>query len=136
MRFFCTLFDSAYLSRGLAMYESLLAHCTDFTLWILPFDQHSREYLAAARLPNVRLVDLDEFEDDELRTAKTNRSRIEYYWTCTPSLIRYCLRRFDLELCTYLDADIYFFADPGALLDQMNGYSVMITPHRYTPRYD
>jgi len=77
MRYFYTLFDSAYLSRGLAMYESLVAHCSDFTLWILAFDQRSREYLAVARLPNVRLVDLNNFEDEELRAAKGNRSRVE-----------------------------------------------------------
>ena len=136
MYHFCTLFDSAYMSRGLALYESLVANCGEFLLFILPFDERSRVYLDAARLPNVQVIDVQDFEDAELRAAKSSRSRVEYYWTCTPSLIRYCLQRFELELCTYLDADTYFFADPGALLAQLGDESVMITPHRYTPRYD
>ncbi len=35
---FCTLFDSRYMSRGMAMYESLKKHCNNFHLYIFAFD--------------------------------------------------------------------------------------------------
>jgi hypothetical protein len=35
-----------------------------------------------------------------------------------------------------LDADLYFFSDPSVLIDEMEDNSVLITEHRYTPKYD
>ena len=63
---FCTLFDSAYLSRGLAMYESLSAHCFDFVLYIITFDDQSQNILSMLNLKNVVLIPYSIFEDKEL----------------------------------------------------------------------
>jgi hypothetical protein len=70
--------------------------------------------------------------------VKPSRSVGEYCWTCTPHIVRDAIQRFDLPAVTYLDADLYFFASPELLLDEWNaaGASVLITEHRYTPRYD
>jgi hypothetical protein len=35
-----------------------------------------------------------------------------------------------------LDSDLYFFSSPQSLLDEMGNDSVLITPHRYTRKYD
>ena len=64
----------------------------------------------------MRLISLEEFEtgDDRLYEAKQNRSKVEYYWTCTSSLLLYVLRRRpEITLLTYLDSDL-FFSQPGA----------------------
>ena len=42
---FCTLFDSFYLSRGLALYESIKEHTEDFHLYIFAFDDITYEIL-------------------------------------------------------------------------------------------
>ncbi len=82
------------------------------------------------------VISLKEFEDDELKEVKKTRSRREYCWTYTPSLIKYCLEKYNLPLITYLDADIYFYDNPKVLIEEMGDYSVMISPHNYTPIYD
>jgi hypothetical protein len=133
---FCTLFDSGYLYRGLAMYESLCKYCEDFHLYIFPFDDISRDKLMAMDLPKATIIPLNAFESEELLHIKQTRSRYEYYWTCTPSTILYCLKHYGLTDCTYVDADVYFFASPLVLLEEIGGDSVLITGHRYTPRYD
>lgn len=132
---FCTLFDSNYLSRGLALYESLKRHCEAFHLYIFPFDEDCLNLLQQLQLPNVTLVPLSEFEDPELLDVKRQRSRAEYCWTCTASTVLYILDKYQEEMCTYLDADTYFFASPGILLDELKTNSVIITEHRFSPEH-
>ena len=133
---FCTLFDSNYLTRGLAMYESLRDHSNDFHLFIFAFDDRSYELLNKLNLESVTVVSLFEFEDEELLNLKKDRTSGEYCWTCTPSVIKYCIEKYGLESCTYLDADLYFFSNPSILIDEMKDKSVLITKHNYTPEYD
>ena len=133
---FCTLFDHRFLPRGLALYESLRRHCGDFHLYIFAFDHKCIRALRELKLENSTAISLREFEDDELLAAKATRSRAEYLWTCTPSVIRYAITRFGLEACTYLDADLYFFGSPSVLLDELGDGSVLITEHHYTKCYD
>ena len=42
---YCTLFDSNYLTRGLAMYESLKKYSSNFHLFIFAFDSKSYDLL-------------------------------------------------------------------------------------------
>lgn len=133
---FCTLFNANYLSRGLAVYESLLAVCPDFHLYVFAFDDKTYDYLKKLNAEKLTPVSLKEFEDEELLRIKPTRSAAEYCWTCTPSTILYALKKYGLENCTYIDADMYFYSDPAVLINEMKGKSVMITEHRYTPAYD
>jgi hypothetical protein len=136
MYHFCTLFDSHYLSRGIALYESLLHCCKDFHLYIFAFDGKCTEILNELNLKKATIISLQEFEDKELLALKPGRSTMEYCWTCTPSIILYSLDKFNLDMCTYIDADIYFWKSPEALFDELGNKSIVITEHRYTKRYD
>jgi hypothetical protein len=136
---FCTYFDCNYLARGLVLYRSLAQHCQHpFTLWILCFDATTYQTLDSLSLPGVRLIALEQFEagDLALQVAKANRSQVEYFWTCTPSLPLYILNNHpEVQLITYLDADLCFYADPGPIFTEMEGYSILIIDHRYPPEY-
>jgi hypothetical protein len=136
MNSFCTLFDSGYLSRGLLLHKSLMKHSSNSFLYIFAFDDLSFEELIKMNLANTKIISLQEFEDEELLRIKPSRTRGEYCWTCSSSVIKYCLETFNLSRCTYLDADLYFFSDPAVLLEEMKDKSVLITEHRYTPEYD
>lgn len=134
--YFCTLFDSNYLSRGLTMYESLSQCCPAFHLYVFAFDDKAAEILQKLSLPEMTVISLQEFEDPELLGVKPGRSRAEYCWTCSSSTILYCIKKFNLSHCTYIDADLYFYNDPSVLVDEMGDHSVLITEHRYSPQYE
>jgi len=133
---YCTLFDSFYLSRGLVLYESLKATTPNFKLYIFAFDTQADKVLRELRLPEVVVVSQAEFETPQLLKIKSERSRGEYCWTTTPVIIEYCINTYLLTHCTYLDADLFFFSNANQLVDLLGDKSVMITDHRYTPRYD
>ncbi|HYJ38762.1 MAG TPA: hypothetical protein VEV87_09100 [Chitinophagaceae bacterium] len=133
---FCTLFDSNYLTRGVALYESLERVCPSFHLYVVTFDDRSYDYLVKAKPPHLTPISLSQFEDKELLQVKASRSAAEYCWTCTPSVILYCLDSFGLDSCTYIDADMIFYSNPKVLLDEMAGNSILLTEHRYTKEYD
>lgn len=132
---YCTLFDSNYLTRGLAMYQSLKRYSDNFHLYIFAFDLRSYQFLKKLNLISVTIISLDEFEDKELLKAKKDRTIEEYCWTCTPSVIKYCIENFNLSSCTYLDADIYFFSNPDVLINEMGNKSILITEHRFSSQY-
>lgn len=134
--YFCTYFDSNYLPRGLALFRSLQAHCPDFTLWVLCLDETAYTLLSRLALPGVEIIALADFEqdDNELLQAKTGRSLIEYYFTITPSLPLYVFNRWpEVEQLTYLDADLFFFASPQPLFDEIGDASVSLISHRFPP---
>ena len=136
LRVFCTLFDSNYLSRGLAMYQSLARHAGPFLLYVFAFDDATLAALRGLALENVVVVPLAEFEDAELLRVKPSRSRAEYCWTCTPSTLLWVLEKRGHAVCTYLDADTYFFSSPDPLLAELGANDVIITEHRYSPQHD
>ncbi|MBU1013191.1 MAG: glycosyl transferase [Bacteroidetes bacterium] len=133
---YCTLFDRNYLTRGLAMYESLKKHSANFHLYIFAFDDQSYSLLKKLNLESITVISLNEFEDEELLKVKSDRTAAEYCWTSTSSIIKYAIETYKLNCCTYLDADLYFFSDPSVLIEEMGEKSVLITDHRYTKKYD
>lgn len=134
--FFCTLFDSNYLSRGLAMYNSLVKNCKDFQLYIFAFDTFTFNFFLKNNFDHITVISLQDFEDEKLLEIKSTRSKAEYCWTCTPSTIKYVIEKYNVPHCTYLDSDLFFYSSPYPLIEEMCDASVSIIPHRYTPKYD
>lgn len=133
-RHYCTYFDHRYLPIGLALHESLLRVGKEFTLWVLAMDREAAEFLEASALPGVRVVGLETLEafDTELEAAKKTRSRIEYYFTCSPCFPRYLITTHGLDMITYVDSDLFFFSSPETLFDELGDASVAIVPHRFS----
>lgn len=132
MMHFCTLFDSNYLNRGLALYESLCNVCDEFKLYVVTFDDIAYNKLSELNLLSLIAVRLEDFETPELLAVKPTRTRAEYCWTCGPSVIYHFIEKYQLESCTYLDADLMFYRTPQILFDEIGDNSVAITDH-YAP---
>lgn len=135
MYYYCTLFDSNYLYKGLALYKSLLSVCDNFHLYILACDENCEVVLKSLKLEYATIIPMPSFETDELLNVKKHRNNAEYYWTCGPSFIYYCINQFNLDHCTYLDSDLMFFSSPDPLYEEIGENSAAITEH-FTKKQD
>lgn len=138
MAVFCTIFDSFYLDKGLALYESLLKVESDFKLYVFAFDEKSEFVLKELKLSKMIVISLKQFEDEQMLVVKKERSKAEYCWTCTPISVEYVIEHYHEEQCTYIDADLYFYDSPKLLLSELkeNKKNILITEHRFSPNFE
>lgn len=136
---FVTLFDSAFMAQGLAMYHSLRRQLSNAVLWVVAMDDWTAERLTEIGFRDLRVISIKDLETPELLALKEQRSVAEYCWTVTPHAPRAV---FDsdpkVERVTYVDADLYFLGDPSPLLAELDqsGGSVLITEHAFDAEYD
>jgi hypothetical protein len=132
MRHFCTLFDSNYLLKGIAMLRTLKQHCPEAYVHVLCMDLQARNILDKLRLPDVAYLSLAEVEDEALLAVKPSRSVAEYCWTLSPCLPWHVLQHNpQVQEITYLDADLYFYGSLQPLFDEIGEASISIIEHRF-----
>jgi hypothetical protein len=132
---YATYFDRHYLTRGLALYQSLVRHSPPFVLRMLCLDDATYQTLARMRLDHIALTSLAELEraDPALLAVKPTRQPVEYYWTCGPAFLTYLFdQQPELGPLVYLDADLYFFSNPSPLYQELGGGSILLVEHRET----
>ena len=137
MLHFCTLFDKNYLPHGLALWESLHRfRGDDFQLYILCLDKYTLNFFNGnEKYIGVIPVDLCsvEMSDPQILNAKSNRSKIEYYFTLSACFPLYLLLKYPhLPMLCSIDADVFFFSDPLPLFEKFEKHSIVITPHKFT----
>jgi hypothetical protein len=133
MRHFCLMTSENYIAKSIVMYKSLLNIYGDgFRLYYFCFDQITYDFLVKANYRQIIPVSMKEWEDSELLSVKGTRTTAEYFFTTTGSLILHVLNEFHVDMCIYLDADLYFYSTPEVLLEEMGNATVMITEHRYS----
>ncbi len=137
MIYFATFFDKNYLSRGIVLYNSIISVCSHFKLYVLCLDQETKNYFdtnnySFKKIETVLLSDLEK-DNHELNICKSNRSVIEYYFTLSPCWPLYLLEKYNLSHICTLDADICFYYSPVNLFEFLSKYSIIITPHKFSP---
>ena len=132
---YCTYFDHNYLPRALLMLQSLRAVDPETPIFVLALSDLCETVLRRIALSGVTLIPLPALEAafPELSRLKSERSTVEYYFTLTPFLPLYVFDTTSAQTVTYIDADLYFFADPRPLLISIGAASIAITPHRFSP---
>lgn len=130
---FCTLFDANYLDRGLALYHSLVKNVGRFKLYIFAFDEDCCQVLKSIKLKNAIIVPLSDIMNEQLCVIQKERTRAEFCWTCTPLIIQHVFFKYAEKLCTYIDADIYFYASPLHMIQEFlnSGSSVGLVAHHF-----
>ena len=131
MLYFSTLFDSNYISKGLALYLSIERYTQDFTLYVMAMDLRCQQVLTQMGLKQIVVDCIDAIDDSKLDEAKINRSRAEFCWTCGPYITDYFLHKYNVPNITYLDSDLMFFCSPQVILEELRrkNASVGLAPH-------
>lgn len=134
---FCTLFNRTYLAQGITLYRSLEQTVAgEFILYALCMDEFSAAALALFNFPHLRIVHLDEIEDDALKAVRKSRSFGEFCWTCTAPLVLHVQDRHPPgTVVAYVDADIRFFSDPAAVFAELGDSSIFIHEHDFAPKH-
>lgn len=133
---YCTYFDHGYLSRALALIATLREHNDEAEVWVMALDDAVAEYFDHTPVAGVRVVRVGDLEQavPGLARLKSERSRMEYYFTTTPLLIRYVMDASGADAIAYLDADLAYFDDPATVFAALGEHSVGIIEHRYPGR--
>ena len=137
-RTFCTILDSGYLFRFVALHQSLLRWCVPFRLTAFCLDRRAGRILERMGLASVEVVPFSELEaaDPELAAVKPDRSLAEYCQTAKASALLHTFERYpQVDQVTFVDADLFFFGDPTPVFEEMGDASVLITPHHFSPEF-
>lgn len=128
---FCTLFDSNYISKGIALYLSIDQYVKDFTLYVMVMDRKCQELLLDMSFDKIVVDCIEDIDDPQLAKAKGNRSRAEFCWTCGSYITDFVLHKYELPDITYLDSDLMFFHSPQVIFEELEkkGASVGLVPH-------
>ncbi len=129
---YCTFFDKNYLLKGLSLHASFIKHVKGSMLWILCMDEYTLQMLIKLKLPRTKLIKLKDFLDPGLKKAQHNRSIIEFYFTCDPSLPLFVLKQDKkLSKVVFLDSDLFFFSSPMSVFAEMGEKSIYVVEHRF-----
>ncbi len=132
--YFATLFDKNYLSRGLALYNSLTKYLKSINFFVLCLDEECKIFLNNnyPEITTFLLEDIEKYEP-QLLNIKPQRNKAEYIFTLSPILPLYIFNFFpEIPFITTLDADIFFYSSPEDILKKMEDHSILITPHNFT----
>ena len=148
----CTVADSNFLLKILALRESMKKYTSSFNINLLCLDTKIFEQLEGKYEDLIchNLEDLLE-EDPQLKLAQDNTpsfealnvsgqdveaaKRIQFIWAMASYYSWYCLEKLNLEDVSYIDGDIYFFNDPTILSDVKDFGSIGLIENRtpYSP---
>jgi hypothetical protein len=97
-------------------------------------DQESYETINNLKLLNIEVITNLQLEKQipDLINAKSNRTKVEYYYTCSPAICSYVFSVFpNVDMLTYLDADLYFFSSPNLIFSEIGDASIAVIEHNF-----
>lgn len=107
---FCCYLDENYLSKFITLYSSTKTFCRTF--YVLALDEKVNEFFKSKKkdFKKIKIITIKDLlkEYKNLKIAKKNRSKIEFYFTLSPYLPKFIFKKFHSKQLIYLDADIYF----------------------------
>ena len=134
-KIFCTLFDLNYLPHALALRDSLVKYNPDAFLLMFCMDTGSLDIIESYGLSNIKAISINQFEEwmPALKMARSGRSNVEYFYTCSPAICKYAMEHYiECEYVTYLDSDLFFYGPYDAIFDEINDASIAIIPHNFS----
>jgi hypothetical protein len=131
---YATAFDSKYLTRGIAMVQSLLENSPHSKISVLCLDTGTESAVHELSMSQqVSILTLNDMDQEIVNQIRFDRPYREFCWTLSALLCDYFLTCGEEEV-VYLDADLYFFSDPEPILQESRKGDVAAIKHRYPAR--
>ena len=134
MLHFCTYFDRNFVSRAFVLLDSLKRHAGEFVLYALCLDSDAYRVIQGLNDPQCQPLALLDVEAayPSLHAARSNRNKIEYYFTLSPFLPLYILRTLPhVPWVAYVDADCCFYGPPEPIYRELAEGSILVTEHGF-----
>ena len=125
-----TVSDYNYLTKGIALYESLLNSSDDFMLHYLCIDDKSYNKLTEYNFEKLRVYNINDLLNSDNNLLYLSNSDYRYFcWSLASYFTNNLMNKLDSPLI-YIDSDIYFHQSINDLYSLMSEKSVGIFKHR------
>ena len=131
-----TLFGQSYMSRGLAMIESIQKNTSlSVKFTVLAMDDSTYDYLNSSTAPEVNVIALHDFRDQIFQSLIGVRAFRELCWTAASCLTNFVFQEDQKsDFIVYVDADCFFFTDIANMINKWDEDSnIFVHEHRYSP---
>lgn len=127
----CTIASLNYFSQVKNLSRSIKKYHRDIDVFILIVDKVSENVMEKITLNNglYKLVYLEELEIDNLYELAFKYDIMEFNTALKPVFIKYLFTKMNYQSVIYLDPDIQVFNKLDFLLDKIEHYSIILTPH-------
>lgn len=133
MEIICTYADKNYLPQLISLIDSLVDNSgLKFKIYVLCLDTTVAEILQSLNYSQLEIIGHEQFlnENPNQKIALKNRKLINYYYTCTPVLIKHIFKlNNQIARVTYLDADMFCFNNFGEYFSEIDKKDVSIIQH-------
>ncbi|MGI8584334.1 MAG: hypothetical protein ACR2KX_19240 [Chitinophagaceae bacterium] len=119
----------------MALYESIKRHHKNFVLYVVCLDAEVYDYFETNNLTGLQLITLSEIENNypELLKVKPLRKPVDYIFTLSPYYPGFILQKDpSIPFICSLDCDQYFFSNSEIIFKDLDKYSVLIMPHKFS----
>lgn len=121
------------------MVRSLVRQDPAAEIMVLALDDDTAGVLRGMNELPFRVIELRSLlaADPELARVQATRSRMEFIFALTPCFGRHLFETYrEIERLVYLDADLFFFADPEPIWAELGSHGALIVAHQYPGWHD
>ena len=134
---YCTILSKGRVYQGIALLMSLKKVVrNDYFVFVCCIDHESYSLLKKLSWDHLVLIHESDFPE-EIRSIKEKRKIHEYCWTLKPVLCEYVMIHYpSVKRVTYLDSDLYFWADPDKIFQNQPNCSVLLSiEEKHRPKW-
>ena len=125
-----TVSDYNYLTKGIALHESLLNSSDDFILHYLCIDDKSYDKLVECNFEKIKVYNVSDLINSDETLMNLKNSDYRYFcWSLASYFTNFLMGRLNLPLI-YIDSDIFFHQNINELYSLMKEKSIGIFKHR------
>ena len=134
MKNLCTVSDSSFLIKGLAMYDSIQESSEDFMLHYLLIDAQINTSNIDKHQANVKFYNINDLLSENEELQKIKEDNYDYFcWILSAYFTNYLINKYDFDSVTYIDSDIYFYQNINILFEQFGSKDIGVFRHRMFP---